>query len=49
MLLFQGWRCATTVTIILTAPPPETYVMSRAVTEEIVTRSHWLVAGFQNG
>ena len=31
------------VTVILTAPSLQMYVMSRAVTEQIVTQSRWLV------
>ena len=41
MSLFQELRCVTTV--ILTAPSHQTYVMSRAVTEQIVLQSHRLV------
>ena len=41
MLLFQDLRCVTTV--ILTAPSLQTYAMSRAVTEQIVTQSRGLV------
>ena len=41
MSLFQELRCVTTV--ILTAPSHQTYVMSRAVTQQIVLQSHRLV------
>ena len=40
MLLFQELRC---VTVILTALSLQMYVMSRAVTEEIVTKGRQLV------
>ena len=36
-------RCLDSVTVILTAPSLQMYVMSRAVTEQIVTQSRGLV------
>ena len=53
MLLFQELRYyRDAVTVILTASPLQTYVMSRAVTEQIVTQSRRLAGfsvSFQNG
>ena len=53
MLLFQELRYyRDSVTVILTASSLQTYVMSRAVTEQIVTQSRRLVGfsvSFQNG
>ena len=47
MLLFQELRCVTTycdsVNVILTAPSLQTYVMSHAVAEQMVTQSRRLL------